>query len=177
MISIYENFRSHGFVSDARRPKHLRPPGIWEKLRTMYDLEALDERENAHAGLRTPSPEDEDDGEDNDEEDDDDEGAGAFVEFQLPEDDEDFKFGKLMWEKRFDPKSKDGPDLIEGLNRTWPIPGVVLEIQDSEAGDEEGGESEVEESEEAASPPPKGSKSSKKTAAKPAAPRRGTRKR
>jgi MRG-binding protein len=168
MISIYENFRSQGFVSDKRRPEHLSIPGIWAKLRTLYDLEALDERENAHAGLRTPSPDDEDDDEDE-------EDAASFVEFELPEDDQDSNFGKLMWEKRFDPKSKDGPEAIEGLNRTRSILGVVLEIQDSE-GEEEEGES-GEESEEASSPPPKGSKMSKKSASKAAQPRRGTRKR
>jgi MRG-binding protein len=45
MISISENIRNHGYNGYAS-PKHAhtRIPGIWEKLGTLYNLEALDIR-------------------------------------------------------------------------------------------------------------------------------------
>ncbi|KAL2037968.1 hypothetical protein N7G274_009187 [Stereocaulon virgatum] len=48
MISISENIRNHGYNGYAS-PKHfhMRIPGIWEKLGTLYNLEALDIREDA----------------------------------------------------------------------------------------------------------------------------------
>src|SRR5277367_383016 len=51
MLAIFENFRSNGFGGSARREpaEHVRIPAIWAKLRSLYDLEALDEREDAHA--------------------------------------------------------------------------------------------------------------------------------
>ena len=42
MIAISENLRNHGYTSS--RDDHTRIPGIWEKLRSLYNLEALDER-------------------------------------------------------------------------------------------------------------------------------------
>lgn len=42
MIAISENLRNHGYTSS--RDDHTRIPGIWEKLNSLYNLEALDER-------------------------------------------------------------------------------------------------------------------------------------
>jgi len=42
MIAISENLRNHGYTSS--HDDHTRIPGIWEKLNSLYNLEALDER-------------------------------------------------------------------------------------------------------------------------------------
>lgn len=44
MIAISEHLRNHGFDPDFL--PHTRIPGIWAKLRTYYNMEAIDEREN-----------------------------------------------------------------------------------------------------------------------------------
>lgn len=44
MIAISEHLRNHGFDPDLYQ--HTRIPYIWQKLRTYYNLEIIDEREN-----------------------------------------------------------------------------------------------------------------------------------
>lgn len=44
MIAISEHLRNHGFDPDYY--KHTRIPYIWQKLRTYYNLDIIDEREN-----------------------------------------------------------------------------------------------------------------------------------
>lgn len=44
MIAISEHLRNHGF--DPDHYKHTRIPFIWQKLRTYYNLDMIDEREN-----------------------------------------------------------------------------------------------------------------------------------
>jgi hypothetical protein len=44
MIAISEHLRNHGFDPDLYQ--HTRIPYIWQKLRTYYNLEVIDEREN-----------------------------------------------------------------------------------------------------------------------------------
>lgn len=63
MIALSENLRNHGY--DPTTETHTRIPGIWEKLRTLYNLDIIDERENSF---------DYEDGDD------------KFLEFKLPED-------------------------------------------------------------------------------------------
>lgn len=82
MISIHNDMRSHGFATEDA--PHTRIPGIWKKLNQLYELEALDERENQYAFSDEPDPVDRDD-------------APNMPDFELPEDD----FGELMWQKRF----------------------------------------------------------------------------
>ncbi|TVY34418.1 Chromatin modification-related protein [Lachnellula subtilissima] len=71
MIALSEHLRNHGY--DPTAEKHTRIPGIWQKLRTLYNLDILDERENSF---------DYDDGDD------------KFLEFQLPVDYEETMFMK-----------------------------------------------------------------------------------
>ena len=80
IISIHNNMRSHGFATE----EHTRIPGVWRKLHQLYDLRALDERENAYALHDLPDPLDPDD-------------ADNLPEFELPEED----FGELMWRRRY----------------------------------------------------------------------------
>jgi len=128
MISISNALQSHGYSYNASSGPHTRIPGIWAKLRSLYDLEALDERENRHAGNITPEPSPMDEG--MDEEDSDNDGSG-WREYALDED----KFGDLMWERRFERGSSrrdSSPELIEGLNKTRPYPGVHVEAAEAE---------------------------------------------
>jgi len=74
--------RSHGFVT--HETPHTRIPGIWRKLHQLYDVQALDERENAYAFHNELDPLDP-------------EEAVKIPDFELPEDD----YGDLMWQKRF----------------------------------------------------------------------------
>ncbi|KAM0431807.1 hypothetical protein ACHAPT_005057 [Fusarium lateritium] len=60
MIAISEHLRNHGFDPDFY--PHTRIPYIWQKLRTYYNLEVIDERENF----------------------DEDESEDRYVEFSLP---------------------------------------------------------------------------------------------
>ncbi|PBP17173.1 CT20 family protein [Diplocarpon rosae] len=45
MIALSEHLRNHGY--DPRIEQHTRIPGIWKKLRTLYDLDIIDDRENS----------------------------------------------------------------------------------------------------------------------------------
>jgi MRG-binding protein len=159
MISIFENFRSNGFGSGRRYPStHVRTAGIWDKLHQLYDLEALDQRENAHAGIIDTGDDDDDDEEEEEEEEDDneeDEEKEAETWFELPDDPEDLEadYGEMMWERRLvdvEGQKKDSPPLIEGLNETRSEPGIVLtgEIEDSEEGEGDGEEEDEEDEEE-----------------------------
>ena len=87
---------SHGFVTDET--PHTRVNGIWRKLHQLYDLQALDERENAHAFGNDPDPLDPDE-------------ASKIPDFDLPEE----EFGSLMWRKRFhspDLEASSSPPLM-----------------------------------------------------------------
>lgn len=44
MLAISEHLRNHGINPDFET--HTKIPGIWAKLRTLYNLDAIDEREN-----------------------------------------------------------------------------------------------------------------------------------
>ncbi|ESZ91626.1 hypothetical protein SBOR_7988 [Sclerotinia borealis F-4128] len=45
MIALSEHLRNHGY--DPRVDQHTRIPGIWKKLRTCYNLDVIDDRENS----------------------------------------------------------------------------------------------------------------------------------
>jgi MRG-binding protein len=129
MLSIANDLRSHGYAYSPTSGAHTRIPGIWTKLRNLYDLDALDERENRHSGWsNTPEPEAQEGDEDED----------GWQEFSLPEED----FGEAIWLRRFprrkstqndtqnegedvemqdaDAVSRDStPETIPGLNETW----------------------------------------------------------
>ena len=103
--------RSHGFVTD--NTPHTRIRGIWAKLDQLYDLNALDERENAHAFGNQPDPVDP-------------EEASETPEFQLPED----EFGEIMWTRRFHgpgSEASSSPPLIPAdEDKTLYAPGIGL---------------------------------------------------
>jgi MRG-binding protein len=45
MIALSEHLRNHGY--DPQVDQHTRIPGIWKKLRTLYNLDIIDDRENS----------------------------------------------------------------------------------------------------------------------------------
>ena len=93
-------------------------PGIWAKLETLYDLDALDTREDEYSGWADTTGEDEEE----------------RKSFSLPEE----TYGEDMWQRRLQTKTSDkqlrdgdvemkdadaesretSPELIEGLNST-----------------------------------------------------------
>ena len=42
MISLAQHLRNHGY--NAENDVHTRIPGVWKKLRSLYNLKVLDER-------------------------------------------------------------------------------------------------------------------------------------
>lgn len=131
MISISNALQSHGYSYNSSSGPHTRIPGIWAKLRSLYDLDALDEREDRHAGNITPEP-----SSTNDEDMEGSENGNGWTEFSLDED----EYGDRMWEQRFERDGSDtkqgrrdsSPEVIEGLNRTRPVPGVHLAAAETE---------------------------------------------
>jgi MRG-binding protein len=65
MIALSEHLRNHGY--DPTVEKHTRIPGIWEKLKTLYALDIIDDRENSFEY----------------------EDTDKYLEFKLPEEDYD----------------------------------------------------------------------------------------
>ncbi|QDS70765.1 hypothetical protein FKW77_003849 [Venturia effusa] len=88
VTAIASSLSSHGFTAE-----HTRIPGIWAKLRSLYDLDACDERELNHIGIHSHSPSTSPEAEGSQ----DSEGAWDAT-FSLPEED----FGEMMWTRRFD---------------------------------------------------------------------------
>lgn len=79
ILAISEHLRNHGINPDLEQ--HTRIPGIWAKLRTLYNMDAIDDRENY------------------------DDHAGKYKEFRLPE-----RYEELMFARRLaDPSTSDTP--------------------------------------------------------------------
>ncbi|KAF8249978.1 CT20-domain-containing protein [Wilcoxina mikolae CBS 423.85] len=97
IIGIAELMKNHG-VSGA----HTGITGIWAKLKTLYNLEGLDEREDA--------PEEDADPEED------------WHPFELPED----VYGEMMMARRIDPDSRDSPLRVAGSGKS----GLVLDEED-----------------------------------------------
>lgn len=97
MIALSEHLRNHGY--NPKVESHTRIPGIWEKLRTLYNLEVIDERESSFDYIEDDAVE------------------KKYLEFSLPEED----FGNLMWVKGMassetnssPPRLNEAPELPE----------------------------------------------------------------
>ncbi|MCJ1223740.1 hypothetical protein MMC12_000383 [Toensbergia leucococca] len=93
MIALSQYLRNHGYTSP--RDTHTRIPGIWSKLGALYNLDALDERENSgeadyedHPTIPT--------------------STFPFRRFTLPDSD----FGAAMFERRLAPEGSESPPTI-----------------------------------------------------------------
>ncbi|MCJ1308312.1 hypothetical protein MMC25_001965 [Agyrium rufum] len=91
MIALSQYLRNHGYTSP--KDGHTRVPGIWKKLADLYNLEALDEREDAFGD------------EDNDP------SHQAWLPFKLPKD----EFEDMMLAKRINPASSSSPPAMPQL--------------------------------------------------------------
>ncbi|KAK0276914.1 hypothetical protein LTR35_010308 [Friedmanniomyces endolithicus] len=113
LIALHQFLLNDGYIHP--RNEHTRPAGIWRKLQSLYDLEALDEREDARqlSDLSLESPNGE-----GDEEDDVYSEAGNKIhreDFALPDD----TYADLKWRQRFASQqgSEDGsPPALPDLN-------------------------------------------------------------
>jgi len=133
MISISNALSSHGYSYNSSSGTHTRIPGIWAKLRALYDLDALNEREDRHAGYITPDPSSV--GEDGGDEEDSEGNSIGRKEFALNEE----EYGEMMWARRLKGDNSEGrpnrrlqasvdsqssPEAIEGLSHTRLMTGL-----------------------------------------------------
>lgn len=96
MIALSEHLRNHGY--DPTIEKHTRIPGIWDKLRTMYNLDIIDKQENAF------------DNEDSDD---------SFLEFKLPE--EEYEEAMFMKGKLSPSEASSSPSRMERSPSLPPV--------------------------------------------------------
>ncbi|KAE8148934.1 chromatin modification-related protein EAF7-domain-containing protein [Aspergillus avenaceus] len=89
MIAIAEFMKSQGYA--PAHAEHTRIPGIWKKLETLYNLPALDEREDS---LITDITDDTDGSKE------------LYCPFELPED----EYGELMFERRLAMEGSVSPE-------------------------------------------------------------------
>ncbi|KAI9892856.1 MAG: hypothetical protein M1814_001015 [Vezdaea aestivalis] len=94
MLSISEHVKNYPYSDGLRYderslPQHLRIPGIWRKLGSLYNLEVIDGREDAQG----------DDGDVQES------GHEFFHEFKLPE----HEYGDIMFERRLNPEGTASP--------------------------------------------------------------------
>ncbi|KAL2853320.1 chromatin modification-related protein EAF7-domain-containing protein [Aspergillus pseudoustus] len=87
MVAISEFMKSQGYAPS--HAEHTRIPGIWRKLGSLYNLQALDEREDS---LITETSDDVD-------------GKEIYCPFELPED----EYGDLMFERRLAMEGSPSP--------------------------------------------------------------------
>lgn len=99
MLAISEHLRNHGY--DPQIERHTSIPGIWQKLRTLYNMDIIDEREMSFDY--------EDDGED------------KFFDFKLPEED----YEEALW-LRGRRTASDAPSSPPRLNRS-PSPSTSVQ--------------------------------------------------
>ena len=104
---------SNGYIHP--RNEHTKPAGIWRKLQTLYDLDALDEREDARQlsdlSIESSAEDEEDDVYS--------EAANKIhkEDFSLP----DEEFGEMKWQQRFmseEEREREGesPPVLPELN-------------------------------------------------------------
>ncbi|KAF3480063.1 uncharacterized protein GIQ15_05410 [Arthroderma uncinatum] len=90
MLAISDYMKSQGYATPTEQ--HTRIPGIWKKLGTLYNLPALDEREEP------VSTEESEDAEQPQE---------LYCPFSLPMD----EFGEMMWDRRINPEGSVSPSV------------------------------------------------------------------
>ncbi|OQE23612.1 hypothetical protein PENSTE_c008G01658 [Penicillium steckii] len=88
MLAISEHLKSQGYA--PLNADHMRIPGIWKKLASLYNLEALDEREDSV--ITDANEEDEEPNE-------------MYCPFELPYD----EYGDMMFEKRLALEGSSSP--------------------------------------------------------------------
>ncbi|GKU01342.1 hypothetical protein FLAG1_03587 [Fusarium langsethiae] len=143
MIAISEHLRNHGFDPDLYQ--HTRIPYIWQKLKTYYNIEVIDERENF----------------------DEDETEDRYNEFSLPRDQ---FFDAMMERAQADPS--EAPTSPAQLDLSPPPPSPAKKRKRGETKTRGASVEDTEEGTDAPSPAPKSKRGSsrqkkKATPAKP----------
>ncbi|MCJ1234076.1 hypothetical protein MMC14_002034 [Varicellaria rhodocarpa] len=88
MIALSQYLRNHGY--NPEKEVHTRIPGIWKKLGGLYNLQALDDREDSFGEINS---------------DESDPSKEGFFDFQLPSDD----FKSMMFARRLAPAGSSSP--------------------------------------------------------------------
>ena len=125
LMALHQYLLDGGYIQP--RNEHTKPPGIWRKLETLYNLEALDEREDARQLDKIDIPVDfratDADGDEEMESSGDDD-ADVYSNAANKIDNEDFElpdssFGQEKWERRLEggkPRRGSSPMLLTELN-------------------------------------------------------------
>ncbi|KAK3661306.1 hypothetical protein LTR56_000429 [Elasticomyces elasticus] len=129
LLALHHFLLSNHYIHP--RNEHTKPAGLWRKLNTLYDLEALDEREDARQ-LSDLSLEDEDQERGDGESDAYSEAENKIhrLEFELPQENggEGEGYGEMMWRRRFVDGGGEGrggsesPAALPELNRVEEMP-------------------------------------------------------
>ncbi|TKA30012.1 hypothetical protein B0A50_02731 [Salinomyces thailandicus] len=131
LLALHAHLHNNAHPAIQPNNSHTSPRGIWQKLGNLYDLEALDEREDARqlSDIVIPSSasdggDRDSSGEDEGEEDMYSEAANRIIsqEFALPDGEEE-AFRGLMWERRL-ASSSTGEDEEEGSESECELPEV-----------------------------------------------------
>ncbi|KAJ5901992.1 hypothetical protein N7495_002520 [Penicillium taxi] len=101
MLAISDYLKSQGYAPSTA--EHMRVPGIWKKLGTLYNLEALDERENA---VITGENDEDDEAEGDEEKAENDEENERYCPFELPYE----EYGDMMFERRLAMEGSSSPE-------------------------------------------------------------------
>ncbi|KAI9754822.1 MAG: hypothetical protein M1815_005393 [Lichina confinis] len=96
MIAISHYMHDHGYTPETA--PHTNIPGIWRKLRSLYDLETIDDREDA---IFEPDDDKAD------------RKKAPFRPFSLPR----REYGAKMFAKRFDPDRSSSPSFLDPPGR------------------------------------------------------------
>ncbi|EKJ78994.1 hypothetical protein HYE67_006266 [Fusarium culmorum] len=131
MIAISEHLRNHGFDPDLYQ--HTRIPYIWQKLKTYYNIEVIDERENF----------------------DEDETEDRYNEFSLPRDQ---FFDAMMERAQADPS--EAPTSPAQLDLSPPPPSPAKKRKRGETKTRGASVEDTEEGTDAPSPAPKSKRGS-----------------
>ena len=113
MIAISQHLRNNGYTTPG--DEHTRIPGIWKKLQSSYNLEALDDRVSIHGSLgvwnfgpymlmKIQENSFGDDGLD-----DNDPAKEPFSQFRLPQ----AEFGEGMFNRRLAPDGSASPSWLQ----------------------------------------------------------------
>jgi MRG-binding protein len=108
MIAIRNQLINEGLISET--DEHTSTAGIWKKLKIMYDLPRLDEREDSEVSDKVDAG-----------------TQGYWRDFELPRDD----FESMMWERRLAPDGTSSPEMSRREStvadtdepRSSPVPG------------------------------------------------------
>ncbi|KAK4892655.1 hypothetical protein LTR27_008931 [Elasticomyces elasticus] len=126
LLALHHFLLSNHYIHP--RNEHTKPVGIWRKLNTLYDLEALDEREDARQLSDLSLEDDEERGDGESDAYSEAENKIHKQEFELPVDGgEGEGYGEMMWRQRFATGPADGdgsesPPALPELNRVEEMP-------------------------------------------------------